>query len=58
MIKSYGTDAITMKSRRTTMEPKLTGIPDIDPAQLPEVPSATIISLSVEDSSNLKLSAN
>ena len=58
MIKSYGTDAITKKSRRITIEPKLTGIPDIDPAQLLEVPSATIIGLSVGDNSNLTLLAN
>ena len=40
------------------IEPKLTGIPDIDPAQLPEVPSSTIIRLSVDICSNLNLLAN
>ena len=58
MIKSYGTDAITKKSRRLTIEPKLTAIPDIDRAQLPEVPSATIICLSVKDNSFLNFQAN
>ena len=58
IIKSYGTDAITKKSRRITIEPKLTGTLDIDPAQLPEVPSATIIRLPAGDNYNLNLLAN
>ena len=58
MIKSHRTVAITKKSIRISIEPKLTGIPDIDPAQLPKVPSATIVRLSVGDSSDLKLLAN
>ena len=57
MIKLYVTDAITKKSRRITIEPKPTCIPNIDPAKLPEVPSATIIRLSVDDTSNLNLLA-
>ena len=43
IIKSYATEEITKKSRCITIEAKLTSILDIDPAQLPEVPSATMI---------------
>ena len=57
-IESYRTDPITEKSTLITIEPKLTHIPDIYPTKLPRVPSATIISLSVGDSSNLNLLAN
>ena len=55
---SYGTDAITKKLRHITIEPKLTDTPGTDPAQLPEVPSATIIRLSVGDNFNLNFLAN
>ena len=41
-----------------TIEPKLASMPDIDPAQLPEVPSGTIIRIYVGDSSNLNFLAN
>ena len=39
MIKSYG---ITKKSRRMTIERKLTDISDIDPAEFPDAPPSTI----------------
>ena len=58
MIKSYGTETINKKSRRIVVKPQLAGIPDIDPAQLPEFPSATMIGLSVGDSSSLDLLTN
>ena len=58
MIKSYVTEAINNKSERITREPKVTAIPDIDPAQLPAVQSATMIRLSVSYSSNLKVLEN
>lgn len=58
MSKSYGTKAITKKLNRTTIEPKLISIPHVDPAQLPDVPSATIIRPSVGDSLNLNLLSN
>ena len=41
-----------------TIEPKLTGMLRIDLAQLPRVPSVTIMRPSVGDSSYLKLLAN
>lgn len=40
-----------------TAEPNLTVTFDIDPAQLPEVSSATIMRFSVRDKSNLDFSA-
>ena len=58
MIKSYGTEAVADKYRRIIIEPKLTGMPDIDPLQLPEVLYAIIVRLSFGDNSNLKFLAN
>ena len=58
MIKSYGTEAITKKSREHHYGAEMTGKLDIDPAQLPEVPTGTMIVLSVGDISNLNLLAN
>lgn len=57
MTKYNGTEAITEKSIRITIETKLTYIPDIDLTQLLEVPSATIIRLPVGNSSKLNLLA-
>ena len=57
MIKLYRTEAITKKSRRITVGTKLAGVTDIDPAQLPEVLSATMIRLSVGNGSDFKLLA-
>ena len=48
-------DGITKKSKHINIEPRLTGITDIDPAKLPEFPSATMIRLSIGESSNLEL---
>ena len=52
MIKICRTEAITEKSRRFIIEFKLAGIPDIDPAQLPEVLSETTMRLSGGEISN------
>lgn len=58
IIKSQGNDAVTQKSRHISTEPKLSGIRDIDPAQISEVPSATMVHPSLGDDSNINFLAN
>ena len=45
------------KSRSITIEPKLIGIPDIDPALIPELTSATMMRLSIGGNFNFSLLA-